>query len=376
MASPTRTGSLLQSAVRRGYLEPVLVGLLAVFVIASHLLVTMHAGALLYDLTALAAAALTGRWPRAAGIAFAAVMAANLLFIDWPTVSVYAALLVLFCFGVRGRQRERLWFTGLYLPLLWLLNWLGLPPGVSVVPYLFIWIVFVAVAWLAGSAWHGLIVAAEESRLRAALEERHELARELHDSVANSLAAVSLRAEQARLKGHADDAELSAIADEAARAVGEFGQIVQVLRRDSGEPEPSTGSVSLEGIIDNAVQRLRSRGFAPNLSWDGPRPSLPVKAAHTLARVIEEATNNMLRYGDPGADSAIVVEVSPGTAEFAFINRPKNARGAGGSGFGLTSMSERVSALGGSFTSSQVGESWLTSFQVPIAALPAAAVPS
>ncbi|HRA05318.1 MAG TPA: histidine kinase [Propionicimonas sp.] len=366
--SENRTGRLLQAAVQRGYLEPLMVGLLTLFTLALHMM-KPNAAEILLDLAAMAAAALTGRWPRWGGAALAVVLVCYLpVAATWATLGVYAALVVLFCYGVRGRRRERAWFTLVYLPILWLVAGAGLPSGISVAPYLVIWTVFIGVVWLAGSAWHGLIVAAEESRLRAALEERHELARELHDSVANALANLSLRAEQAKLKGRADPDELGAIADEAARAVTEFGQIVQVLRREPQDSVDPSKSVAVKELVDAAAERLRKRGFRPNLSWDGPTPTLPAKAGHTLGRVIQEATNNMLRYGDPSAESAIVVEVSPEVAEFAFINHPKRARNGRGGGFGLTSMSERVAALGGTFSSSPAGETWLTSFRVPLAA--------
>lgn len=373
-AAENRTGRLLQNAVQRDYLEPIMAGLLAVFVVSLHLLMVHDLNSLLLDCVALLAAALTGRWPRAAGAALAAVLVAYLpVAADWIVLGMYATVVVLLCYGVRGRRLERAWFTAIYLVLVVAYSWFSLPPNLSVAPYAILWAVFFGVAWLAGSAWHGLIRSVEESRLRAALEERHELARELHDSVANALAAVSLRAEQAKLNGQAGVEELSAIADEVARAVAEFGQIVQVLRRESDDAYQASAAVAVRALIDEAAERLRTRGFKPNLTWTGPFAVLPAKAGHTLGRVIEEATNNMLRYGDPAAESAIVVEVSADLAEFAFINRPRRGRGAGtaGSGFGRTSMAERIAALGGSFSSSQSGETWLTSFQVPITVQPA-----
>ncbi|MFZ0530217.1 MAG: histidine kinase [Propionicimonas sp.] len=366
--SGNRLGRMLQNAVRRGSLEPVMVGFFAVLVVLGNLASPAHQlPAFLLDVVALAVAALTGRWPRAAGAALAVVLIAYMVFDDWPTLGEYVPLIVLLGYGVRGRRVERAWFSGIYLVELWVISWRGSPAGVDPLPYLIVWAIFVGVAWLAGSAWHGLIVAAEESRQLAALEERHELARELHDSVADALSSVSLRAQQAKLNGSAGPEELDAIADDAARAVAEFGQIVNVLRRDSGETA-SAQAVALEQLIDRAVERLRGRGFTPKLTWEGERPVLPGQVAHVLGRVIDEATNNMVRHGDPAAEAAIVVDVSAGLIELAFLDHPRRrrVRAAHETGFGLTSMRERVTSLGGSFTSEQVGESWLTSVQVPL----------
>lgn len=365
--SESRVSRALDAALARQWLEPIMVGLLAIPVMAVHVTQPrLHLGGLVLDCVTLVAAALTGRWPSVAGVALTGLLAVHVAARGWPTMGEYSALVVVLCFGVRGRVFERRWFAAVYLVELGVLASVSLPRGVSPWPYALVWCALMGAVWLAGSAWRALIVAGEESARRAALEERHELARELHDSVADALASVLMRAEGAKLAGVIDSAELTAIADDAARAVTEFGHIVNVLR--SRPDEPSTGETALDAQLATAEQRLRDHGFRPRVNWEGVPPVLPARVGHILGRVIEEATNNVIKHGDPGRDCAILVEVTSDMIELAILNYIR--KGAGGArqtaGFGRVSMRERVEALNGTMSSEKTGETWLVNLQIPL----------
>lgn len=304
-----------------------------------------------------------------AGIAVASLLLVYVAHPDWPTLGEYAPLIVVVCLGVRGRATLRRWLAPVYLLGLVAVSWLGLPAGVQPLPYAIVWCVFMAIAWGAGSVWHALIVARDETARAAALEERHGLARQLHDSVAEALAAVSLRAEQAKLSRFVAPEELDAIANDAARAVRELGIVVNVLRRSSDEQ--SEDAVPLTVHLERAEARLRESGFHPHVTTEGAAPVLRGRASHQLGRVIQEATTNMIRHGDKDEECAIVVDASPDALEVAFLNHRRRAGRQNvhrGSGFGQVSMRERVAVLGGTMASGPQGNAWLTSIRVPVGA--------
>ncbi len=364
----TRTGRALDAVIMRGYLEPVVVGLLAVAILAAHAAFAGGWTSVALDTAVLLAAALTGRWPTGAGVALAFALVGYLLAPEtWPTLGEYAPLLVVLCFGVRGRLRHRAVLAPIYLVLLGAIQVQALPEGEPPLPYLVLWTVLLGGAWLVGSAWHALLLATEEARLRTALQERHDLARDLHDTVADALTALAMRAEQMAAEGGGVLAgELTELATEAARAIDGLRRIVDLLRQDDAA-RPAGPAPSVQVLVEDAAARLHQRGFSPRVSLDDDLPNLPGLIAHHLARLIEEATNNILRHGDPGGETAIVVEAADGVLGLAFVNglRSRPRRQPIAPNLGLIGMRERAITLGGSVTSTRSEDRWLTSFEIP-----------
>jgi signal transduction histidine kinase len=182
-------------------------------------------------------------------------------------------------------------------------------------------------------------------------EERVLLARELHDVVSHSIAAINLQA-GVGLHLLAETPERAADALEAIRAASsdalhELRAILQKL------VEPANDPVAEELPFGTRLARLTSRttaaGVATRLEFSGrPRP-LPLPISQGLFRVVQESLTNVLRHS--GATSAVVsvafdddlaVEITDDGA--GAINGSSS-----GSGLGLTGMRARVEALGGSF---------------------------
>ena len=172
----------------------------------------------------------------------------------------------------------------------------------------------------------------------AALEERRRVARELHDGLAQELAFISM--ESRRLAAAGDSRSATDIADAAQRALDESRQAIAVLhqRRD--------GTFADE--LQEVAGRLAGRaGARLRLEFERDVDLAPDRRDPVL-RIVREAISNGIRHG--GA-SEVVLCVSNGDALRVLVRD----NGCGfdpdaidrKAGFGLTTMRERASALGG-----------------------------
>lgn len=196
-------------------------------------------------------------------------------------------------------------------------------------------------------------MAAEQARLvagarkKAALEERQRLARELHDSVSQTLYGIQLGARVARDRLENDPARLAQPIDHVMRlaesAQAEMGALIFELRSDSLETE---------GLVANLVRQIdavRARhGIAGRTTVrDEPRVSIEVK--QVLYRIAQEALRNTgmharARHVDvrlTARRGTVVMEVVDDGVGF-----DPNQHFPGH--LGLRSMRERAVAVGGS----------------------------
>ncbi|MFI7501714.1 sensor histidine kinase [Streptomyces sp. NPDC049687] len=222
----------------------------------------------------------------------------------------------------------------------------------------------------------------------AAAEERAEIARELHDVVAHSLAVMILQADGAgyALKSDPDKADtaLRAIADTGRDALEDMHRIVRVLRggRTSGQgeaPDADTGRrrVSLDEL-ETVAERARTAGLKVDLAVEGERGGLSTADELTVLRIVQESLTNVLRHAGPGAEVTITLRfdkdvvlirvVDDGAGKLAGPNAAAD-RGSGGNG--LVGMRERVEVSGGSFTAGpRLGAGWQVDAELPVKELP------
>lgn len=181
--------------------------------------------------------------------------------------------------------------------------------------------------------------------------ERHLLARELHDFVSYTIAAISLQA-GAGLHALADapdqaSASLQAIRAASKDAMRELRTILGRLldaERDCDQVE-----IPLAHRLAYLVEMTTGAGVATRLHVSGsPRP-VPAVTATALYRVAQESLTNVLRHS--GATCA-EVELSYGE-EGLSVEITDDGVGAAdpadspGSGLGIAGMRQRVERLGG-----------------------------
>ena len=208
-------------------------------------------------------------------------------------------------------------------------------------------------------------------------EERHDLARELHDVVAHHITVITMQV-MARRNSHDPDQlreTLGIIDDSAREALSELRALLDVLRSDEDDDGDirslSDAIVTGPSVGDQVAQRVDSLtevGFRVYKQSVDPRiESLPFSLKTTCARIVQESATNILRHARHGARCSIVLRLDP-TEVVVMItnNRIKPHDPSRSSGYGLTSLRERVTAVGGSYTAGPQGDEWVVEAHIPV----------
>lgn len=221
----------------------------------------------------------------------------------------------------------------------------------------------------AARAWH--VEREQEQRVRlAAARERAEIARELHDVVAHSLAVMILQADGAEsvLRKSPDMAQsaLRTIAATGRDAIDDMHRIVRVLRE--GNPDSADSGLSRRLVtldeIEVVAERARAAGLTVDVSVDVGEGRLSPAEEMTAFRIVQECLTNVLRHAGAGAGVDIRLHEEQGTLLISVIDDGAgtlSGRGVGGrlGGNGLVGMRERVELAGGSFEAGpRLGSGW------------------
>ena len=197
-----------------------------------------------------------------------------------------------------------------------------------------------------------------EVQNKAALEERQRLARDLHDSVTQSLYSLTLLAEAARRVVGTD--QRHQVAEYVTRLGEAAQQALKEMRLLLYELRPL--ALQREGLVGAVQQRLdaveKRAGVDTRLLVEG-RLDLPAPVEVELYHIIQEALNNAMKHA--AARSVTVrIRVEGTRVEVTVTDNGRgfDPHGAGDAGgLGLASMRARVERLGGALTiRSQPGE--------------------
>ena len=201
----------------------------------------------------------------------------------------------------------------------------------------------------------------------AAREERHRLARDVHDLVAHSLTVVVLHVGGARrvLRSDPDAAEAALIEAErvSRESLDAIRGAVGMLRDDD---ESEAGSLDLERLVTT----YRSAGLPVELSITGTAEPLSLPLRLTLYRVVQEALANAARHSAPGTSATVEI----GIDDHAVVARVSNEftptgatdPGPGPEGYGLVGLREQTASLGGELSSGPEGDSWVVECRLPV----------
>lgn len=187
-----------------------------------------------------------------------------------------------------------------------------------------------------------------QARQLSALEERQRLARELHDSVAQTLYSIALGARTARTLLDRDPAKAAEPMDYV-RSLAEAG--LAEMRALIFELQPK--SLENEGLVAALTKQadaLHARhGIDVHLSVCD-EPSMSVEVRETLYRIAQEALHNIVKHARASqaevqltcGDAAIILEVKDNGLGF-------DPNGPFPGHLGLRSMRERAERMGGTF---------------------------
>jgi signal transduction histidine kinase len=182
----------------------------------------------------------------------------------------------------------------------------------------------------------------------AVIAERNRLARNLHDSVSQTVFSMTLTAEAARILFDRDASraasELDRLQALAKSALAEMRSLVFELR-----PTAVTEKGLIPALRHHMVTLDRQHGLMVTLQVEG-EPDLTDVEAQRLFRVIQEALNNVVKHAQTDRasvalqfeDGRVLARIEDEGQGFA----PAAAR-AEGQGIGLSTMRERVEMLGG-----------------------------
>jgi signal transduction histidine kinase len=183
----------------------------------------------------------------------------------------------------------------------------------------------------------------------AVAAERNRLARELHDSVTQIIFGLTLAAQAARILLDRDPSRVAAQLDHiqtlAQNALTEMRALIQELHPSSGP-----GETLIPRLRRLAAERQSVDGLTVELDLIGDR-RLPAKIEEELLRITQEALNNIVKHAHT-SQAVVTFDVEDANRVTLCIEDqgvgfdPAQTRSMPGH-LGLTSMSERVQALGG-----------------------------
>jgi signal transduction histidine kinase len=205
--------------------------------------------------------------------------------------------------------------------------------------------------WLGALAW--FVVrrrrTAEEEARRAVIEQRLQLARELHDTVAGQVSVIGIQAAAARriLVSRPDEAALALERIELAgrSANADLRRMLDALRGNDGT-EPTGAAPGLAGLEDLVA------GFntgVPLVTLDlepGVRPVRDAAVDRAAYRIVQEALTNARRHA---GDVPVRIDLRRDGLSIALevVNGPGTAAADPGGGLGLVGIRERATLLGG-----------------------------
>ncbi|MFF2326946.1 MULTISPECIES: sensor histidine kinase [unclassified Streptomyces] len=219
---------------------------------------------------------------------------------------------------------------------------------------------------------------AEERAEWARTEERHRIAREMHDVVAHRVSLMVVHAAALQAVAPKDPAKAvrnaALVGDMGRQALTELREMLGVLRNGESRP-PGSAQVPLASVgravadagagagaedgprldeVETLVGESRAAGMTVELSVDGEARSYAPEVEQTAYRVVQEALTNVhkhaagartwVRLAHRGSEVAMQVENGPSDAATADAGLPSG-------GNGLVGMRERVLGLGGVFVS-------------------------
>jgi signal transduction histidine kinase len=205
--------------------------------------------------------------------------------------------------------------------------------------------------------------AAEAARLLA--EERLRIARELHDTVAHSMATITVQAGSALhlLKDSSHNSTtaslqsaLTAIRSTSKSALAETRSVLGQLR---GSVPAVAGSSAATGLDRLPALRdaVSAAGAQVTVQVEGSPVTLPAAADHAAYRILQESLTNVLRHAGPGAAATVCLRYAADAVTITVTDDGMGwtgYEGDNGGRHGIQGMAERAASVGGSLQAGPV----------------------
>ena len=303
--------------------------------------------ALAYVIVAVCGAALLlrRRWPLATLLIVTAGLAVYILR-EYPSGPVYLfGLVALFSFASARDRRVG------YLAAVVMVLFLGglryaLDPGLGVDDLALAGLSAAAV--LAADAWRGRRERVASKLERRLAEDRLQIARDLHDSVAHSMATINV---QAGVAAHVIDRhpEQAAAALEAIRVASrdvldELTAMLSVLRDETtAARHPTPDLTSLHELVESSGRA----GLHVDLQVSGDLDAVPPAVSTAAYRIVQEALTNVARHASTDQAVVTVARRPDGRLDAEVTDRGRGVAVAANGGRGLQGIRERATTTGG-----------------------------
>ena len=210
---------------------------------------------------------------------------------------------------------------------------------------------------------------------RRVAEERLRIARDLHDTVAHSMATITVQAGSAlHLLGRGRDAgsarpdeneparrdeklrgALTAIRETSKAALGDMRSTLGQLRQGSHEGPAEARTAGL-GRLPALRAAVTAAGAPVTVSIEGAERPLPPAVDHAAYRILQESLTNVLRHAGTEARATVCLRYEPEALMIRVTDdgtgppsAPPGAAHPPSAGHGLTGMAERAATIGGEF---------------------------
>jgi signal transduction histidine kinase len=240
-----------------------------------------------------------------------------------------------------------------------------------------LWVAAVVFIWVVGRAvarQERLVLELEGTRRELAqqtlLADRRRIARDVHDFVGHTLAALMLHVTGARhvLRRDPEAAEeaLRAAEGMGRRSMDELRRTVALLRsedeRGVAPPLPSATE------IGTLVEQARAGGLAAEFRRRGDPARIPAGVGVAVYRIAQESLANAARHA-PQARTVLSLDVVAG--QVCLVAKTSGPVGAGAHEpgrprYGLIGMRERATALGGEFAAGPTPDGWRVRCRIPL----------
>lgn len=199
----------------------------------------------------------------------------------------------------------------------------------------------------------------ERAQRAAALEERQRLARDLHDSVTQMLTSLNMIAQTLAAAWRRDPAEgerrTERLAELSRSALAEMRALLRELRPAPAPSNVQTSEILIAGIVQlrlhglgAALQRLAKESPVVRLELGAWEPQA-FEVEEALFRVAQEALSNALRHARARQVRISAVVDGPATRlRIKDDGQGFDPAAVRPGGMGMSSMRERMEALGGS----------------------------
>jgi signal transduction histidine kinase len=175
--------------------------------------------------------------------------------------------------------------------------------------------------------------------------ERRRLAREIHDRLGSEVSAGARSVEVAEFKLHTDPAEAQLLLARAGEALREASENIRRLAQDL---QMRTFTNGLEDALRRSIELLVSNEADIRVEVSGDESWVPPAVLDEFFLVVREAIRNSLTHGRPQCVS-VHIDIAPHEVRASVADNGVGFDLAGerGPGVGISSMAERVEALGG-----------------------------